>query len=191
MVGLSHQGFAHGPDNHEEEAVTAVGAPAEGAEAGHASASSDEEPGVEVDSVDADAYRSISFWKNLHPATVHFPIALFLVAGMVEALSLRGGGVRKQAAVDVMVVAGAIGGVVAVTTGWLHTGWWLGGEAVMQWHRWTGMGLAAIGMIAAVLVLRGARRSLLRLCLALLVVGVAVQGYLGGELSHGPAHLGF
>ena len=73
---------------------------------------------------------------------------------------------------------------------WIHTGLWYGGDAAMQWHRWTGTALALIAPLAAWLVSRD-NRTPLRILLFGIAGAVLVQGYLGGELAHGPNHLGF
>jgi uncharacterized membrane protein len=190
--------MAHGTEKHGEETKAAVPEmpvmPATGAEAMDHSAMSEQDMAGHgeaiITAVEEPASKG-SFWANIHPATVHFPIALFIVAGMVEALNLRRRRERLSAAVDVMVVAGAAGAVIAATFGWVHTGLWLGGDAAMQWHRWIGTSLAFIGALAAWLAIRDGGRTGLRIALLILVAGAAVQGYLGGEISHGVGHLGF
>ncbi|MHA6332616.1 DUF2231 domain-containing protein [Qipengyuania sp. CAU 1752] len=190
--------MAHGTEKHGEETKAAAAEmpviPATGAEAMDHSAMAQqdmvEHGEVLVDEIAEPAAKG-SFWANIHPATVHFPIALFIVAGMVEALNMRRRRERLSAAVDVMVVAGALGAVIAATFGWVHTGLWLGGDAAMNWHRWIGTGLALVGALAAWLAIRDGGRTGLRIALLLLVAGAAVQGYLGGEISHGVGHLGF
>ena len=128
--------------------------------------------------------------SNLHPATVHFAIALFLVAGLTELVGLARPSPGLDAAVRVMVLAGAIGAVVAALFGWIHTGLWFGGQQVMQTHRWLGTGIAVVGVIAAWLYRDTDRyRTIARLILFALAIAVLVQGWLGGELAHGAGHL--
>src|SRR3546814_14826531 len=56
---------------------------------------------------------------------------------------------EREAAVKIMIYGGAAGAVVAALFGWVHTGPWFGGDTVMQLHRWNGMLIAALGMVAA------------------------------------------
>src|SRR3546814_19830671 len=70
--------------------------------------------------------------KKLHPATIHFPIALFLMAAATELFVMRRKGAGLESAVRVLVYGGAIGAGVAVLFGWSPTGLWFGGEPGMQ-----------------------------------------------------------
>lgn len=129
--------------------------------------------------------------ENLHPATVHFPIALLLMAAVLEAFFAFRPASDLARPVRLLVIGGAAGAVVAALFGWLHTGMWMGGEATMQWHRWTGTGISIAGLTAAILAARDtSSRAPLRIVLAILAAALVWQGYLGGELAHGPNHLG-
>src|SRR3546814_5558009 len=86
--------------------------------------------------------------KSLHPATVHFPIALLLMAALTELFVMVRRTPEREAAVKIMIYGGAAGAVVAALFGWIHTGPWFGGDTVMQLHRWNGMLIAALGMVA-------------------------------------------
>lgn len=126
--------------------------------------------------------------RALHPATVHFPIAFFLLAGVLEAFGAVRQKDRYRQTVDVLIVAGAIGAVVAAVFGWVHTGLWLGGDSSMQLHRWTGTAVALAG-IGLFLLLRRPNRRALRFVLGIVCLALVLQGFWGGELAHGPGHL--
>lgn len=130
-----------------------------------------------------------SIWSSLHPATVHFPIALLLAAALAEFVSIFRPSTRLTNAVSVMAWGGAAGAVVAALFGWIHTGFWFAGDATMQWHRWTGTSLAVVAPIAAILSTR-ANRWPFRILLLAMTLALQAQGYWGGELAHGPNHLG-
>lgn len=132
----------------------------------------------------------IAVLKKLHPATIHFPIALFLMAALTELFVMARRTPDREAAVRIMLYGGAAGALVAVLFGWIHTGLWWGGDAVMQFHRWNGMLLAGLGALAAWIAYRQPQaRGLLRMLIFSLALLVLVQGFLGGELAHGPDHL--
>ncbi len=182
----SQAAWAHGPEKHEGqqsaqvEAGTAVSQMMEPADAGPAG-----EPAA-----DGGELASGSVFTKLHPATVHFPIALLLAAALTQVIAIARPSTALESAVRVMVWGGAIGAIVAALFGWIHTGLWFGGSATMQWHRWTGTGLAILATVTAILGIRSSIisfRSLLFICAA----AVLAQGYWGGELAHGPDHLGF
>jgi uncharacterized membrane protein len=129
--------------------------------------------------------------KKLHPATIHFPIALFLMAAATELFVMRRKGAGLESAVRVLVYGGAIGAVVAVLFGWIHTGLWFGGDTVMQVHRWNGMLISVLGIAMAYLASRPSQsRAWLRASIFSMAALVLIQGFLGGELAHGPNHLG-
>src|SRR3546814_11996015 len=83
--------------------------------------------------------------KKLHPATIHFPIALFLMAAATELFVMRRKGAGLESAVRVLVYGGAIGAVLAILFGWIHTRLWFGGDTVIQVYRWHRMIRAEIG----------------------------------------------
>jgi len=140
---------------------------------------------------DPEAIGFVPFLRKLHPATVHFPIALFLTAAFVELAAAMGMVDRTGLAVRLLITAGAIGAIAAALFGWIHTGLWFGGEATMQLHRWMGSLIAVFGVGLAILAHRKEGGSmLLRTGLFSLAVLVVIQGYFGGELAHGPNHLG-
>lgn len=133
----------------------------------------------------------VAVLKKLHPATIHFPIALFLMAAATELFVMRRKGSGPEGAVRVLVYGGAAGAVVAVLFGWIHTGLWFGGDTVMQVHRWNGMLIAVLGLAMAYLASRPSQnRAGLRTAIFSMAALVLVQGLLGGELAHGPNHLG-
>lgn len=174
---------AHGPEKHDRGQSAQI---ATMPETSTSSSPSESEEGAH------DANQVLlngSVLTRLHPATVHFPIALLLMAALTELFAMARPSPTLQGAVHVMLWGGAIGAIIAAIFGWVHTGVWFGGGATMQWHRWTGTGLAMLALLAAISAGRGhtvVLRTLLFLCAAI----VLAQGYLGAELAHGPHHLG-
>lgn len=133
----------------------------------------------------------LSVFRQLHPASVHFPIGLLLMATLTEFMFMSRRSPERDAAVRIMIFGGAAGTLVAAAFGWVHTGLWFGGDTVMHLHRWNGMLLIVLGAIAAKLAYdQNEKRTGLRILLASIAVLVIAQGFLGGELAHGPDHLG-
>ena len=191
---------AHGDEKHGEEASAAPAATngdahdqavmaqmGETPDAGESSGAHDEAGGHG----DEGETGVMAVLKKLHPATIHFPIALFLMAAATELFVMRRKGAGLESAVRVLVYGGAIGAVVAVLFGWIHTGLWFGGDTVMQVHRWNGMLIAVLGIAMAYLASRPSQsRVWLRASIFSMAALVLIQGFLGGELAHGPSHLG-
>ncbi len=179
--GGEKHGAAKAPVQTEDPAASAQ----DGEEPAPPSSEAQEEP--RADSEHASASGSVL--TRLHPATVHFPIALLIVAALVEMLALARSSAPLAQAANVMTVAGAAGAVVAALFGWIHTGIWFGGDSTMHWHRWTGTGLALAAPLVALLAFRADRRAF-RIVIVLIAAALVAQGYLGAELAQGPDHLG-
>ena len=194
---------AHGDEAHGEVASAAASSTTmqtdhgamqaqptsgEATEDGHGSAGHDEATGGHAEAGEGGF---VPVLKKLHPATIHFPIALFLMAALTELFVIARRGAGLEPAVRVMIYGGAAGAVVAALFGWIHTGVWFGGDTVMQVHRWNGTLLAALGLVLAVLASgRRESRAALRVLLFTMAILLLGQGFLGGELAHGPDHLG-
>lgn len=187
VLAISSPAAAHGSNSHEDKPVAAATEPLSNFAAPEASAAS--APLVmETEEVPREEPGALRFLRGLHPATVHFPIAFFLLAGLLETLAIFRHRGSFGSSVDVLIVAGTVGAVVATIFGWIHTGAWLGGDASMQWHRWTGTGVAFAGL-ALLPAMRFKSRGVLRVLLACVCGALVLQGYLGGELAHGSNHL--
>ncbi len=128
--------------------------------------------------------------KNLHPATVHFPIALFLTAAILEFILIIRPAAPLRSTVRALVLGGAVGACIAALFGWIHTGLSFGGNEAMQVHRWLGSGIAIIGGLAAIVcTLEKERLGIFRFLIFGVAILVVIQGYFGAELAHGSNHL--
>jgi len=135
---------------------------------------------------------------RLHPLAVHFPIAFLLLSGVLEAAQvLRKSSLFRDAAF-VCSLTGAAGALLASFTGWANAA--SGGHddssaGILLTHRWLGLSIAAVSLVAAVLgvaarrregsILRGTSRSLQ----ILLVPALLLQGHLGGMLVFGESYI--
>ncbi|GMM92250.1 DUF2231 domain-containing protein [Qipengyuania sp. MTN3-11] len=188
LLVLAQPVWAHGEERHSEAPADTTPVSASSTEStAVAEARAAEEAPVRL-AAEHDAGPG-SIWTSLHPATVHFPIALLLAAALVEFVSIFRPSTRLTNAVSVMASGGAAGAVVAALFGWIHTGLWFAGDTTMQWHRWTGTSLAVVAPVVAILSIR-ANRWPFRMLLLATTLALLAQGYWGGELAHGPNHLG-
>ena len=142
--------------------------------------------------------RLFGWLGRMHPAVVHFPIALFVVAGFLEAAALT---LRRPVLTEgtrVLVALAAISAIVAAALGWLSMG--LPGpteDATHTWHRWLGSSIAGLGVLTWWAKEQGVRRpsrgreQLFVGLLATTVAFVMVNGLLGSVLSRGVKHLMF
>lgn len=133
----------------------------------------------------------------MHPAAVHFPIALFLVAALLEiaALTLRRPVLTQGT--RVIIALAAISAVAAVALGWFAMGLPGKDDVTHLYHRWLGTSIAALGLLSwwakEHWVRRPGRgRELIYIgLLAVTAAAVVVNGLLGGMLTHGMRHLMF
>jgi len=127
---------------------------------------------------------------NLHPASVHFPIALLLVGAFAQFFADWRGSDKLGDAAAFMTIVGGATAFVAAVFGWIHTGLWFGGDNTMQWHRWVGSGLGILGPVVAWLAMkRGDFPAAYRGLLYMLAAALLFQGYWGAEISFGAGHL--
>ena len=136
----------------------------------------------------------ILHWLGVfHPVVVHFPIALLLLAALLEGIdALRGPSEKIAFATGVALGLGAVAAVIAAGLGWADAAT-MGVEAalkpILAWHRWLGTGVAIGSCFAWVLRQRvlgtGKGIGTYRLVLGLVVLGTAIVGHLGGTLVYG------
>jgi uncharacterized membrane protein len=124
-----------------------------------------------------------SLFGRIHPLVVHFPIALILVAAVLEGI----GWIRKKPpapeVLEILLGFAALGAVAAASTGW-----WFAKQqdnadgAYLLWHRWLGVGVT----VTAVFLWFSTRRRILvsyrKWILLIAAVLVVICGHLGGLL---------
>tara|TARA_R110002051_G_scaffold195355_2_gene263472 strand:- start:2332 stop:2988 length:657 start_codon:yes stop_codon:yes gene_type:complete len=143
--------------------------------------------------------RLYSWLGRWHPAVVHFPIALFLITGILEAAAVFGRRAWLTDGTRVLIGLAALSALVAAGLGWLAMGM-LGPveDLTHTLHRWIGTAIAVFGLAAWWAKERSmrpgagpGRRRLYAALLTSIVVAVLVNAYLGGALTHGVNHLRF
>ncbi len=132
---------------------------------------------------------------RLHVATVHFPIALLVVAGLIESWRWVRRGDKPSPAGVFCLVSGTIALLLAAAMGWIHKGFSQfsgpSGTTLLQ-HQWLGVAAGAAGLVAIMLLVaaRSARGlKVYRAAVILVALLVAVTGHLGGSLTHGQGYL--
>lgn len=127
--------------------------------------------------------------RNLHPAAVHFPVAL-LVAAVAAEIWCAVKGPRWRPAVAFCLWGAAAGALLAATTGWF----WIGDsmtdfERSLTWHQWLGTLLAVVAMALPWLESKQDASQTWRVVylagLALAFLLMVIVADLGGQMSHG------
>jgi len=129
---------------------------------------------------------------RLHPVSVHFPVALLLVAAFCEALNaLRPSDTLRRGAV-LCLVFGTLGAALAAGTGWVHVELEGSRKDGVELHRWLGVATASLALVTTVLGLTAMRGShgssttaAYRLALLFTAGLVGFTGKIGGEMSWG------
>jgi len=132
----------------------------------------------------------LQFLGRLHPALVHFPIALLLVAVLAELVRRRADGPSETA--FFCLALGTLGALAAVLTGLLFAAHDPpGAHALLERHRWSGIGTAAAACATLVSAWRWRRTGAAtlaaptRLGLVLTAALVGLSGHLGGSMVYG------
>lgn len=147
--------------------------------------------------------RVLKLAGRFHPATVHFPIALLVVAAALEFFGLvagrRGAGNASRRAIEaarVIVPLGAVAALLALALG-------LAAEEfgsfprdmhdAIERHERLGIVTAAVAVLTALASFAAARRGgvwtvIYRVALLLVAILVGVTGFFGGVLVYGPDH---
>ncbi|MCD0458530.1 c-type cytochrome domain-containing protein [Roseiconus lacunae] len=157
---------------------------------------------VIAESIPADAGpRSLfdrvwSFQGFLHPATVHFPVALFLVGGFFVVLSWKWPALGTQIPLACLLI-GALTAVASTAMGWSFAveegyGSWtkVDFDNEVFWHRWSGVIVTVLSVVFALIALRSIRHQdssgkVWKGGLLVLALLVGLVGHQGGELSYG------
>ena len=135
-------------------------------------------------------FQLAGFLGRFHPLVVHLPIGFLLLAGLTEIIS-RKRGINLNNAISLMLLSGAIAAVLAVILGWLLAGDGGYNESTLFWHRWVGVAVAALSLLAWLAKSEKLKTSSSAYQASLwgLVVLIAISGHLGGNLTHGPNYL--
>src|SRR6185503_11344777 len=141
----------------------------------------------------AEKSSTIGLFGKLHPAVVHFPIALISVAALFELVQLNRKRPEPAGGTLPLVGLAALSAVVASLFGWALEEYDGVEGTTFNLHKWVGIGATVVSVVAALLALkaRSSRGALLAMRLALLVGAplVGATGYLGGELVFGTDHI--
>ena len=138
-----------------------------------------------------------AFQGFFHPATVHFPVALFTVGAFFVILSWKWPVLGTQIPLACLLL-GALSSIVASAMGWAfaveqgYSGWsTIDFDNEFFWHRWGGIIVSIVAAVFALIAIRAVRsdnESLAKVWkVGLLVIAgmVGAVGHQGGELSYG------
>ncbi len=137
------------------------------------------------------------FQGYLHPATVHFPVALLLVGALFVLVGVMAPKLGETVALTCLFL-GTASAIVATIMGWSFAniegyGAWnkVDTDSEIFWHRWSAVIVTVAGIVTSLFALAALRTPNRRLGLTwrvgLLALGMMVGavGHQGGELTYG------
>lgn len=128
----------------------------------------------------------------LHPLVIHFPIALLVVALVLEFLGWFRPSWNLGSAAAWNLHLGFLGAAVAVVTGWYRArsmGFEPDLKPVLEIHRWLGIGTLALALLCVFLWWEARKKASMvpwyRAVLLAAALMVGMTGHYGGTLVYG------
>ncbi len=135
------------------------------------------------------------FLGRFHPLVLHFPVSLLVVLLIAEVITLGSRSHETSVTKWLMLIIGSVTSVTAATFG-VFLSWSGGFDAdLIWWHKWLGIAVAVLMVLATVLKLGYDRLDTSRFRVAYWVVLLAAVGVLfpashyGAALTHGSTYL--
>ena len=128
------------------------------------------------------------FVGHFHPVLVHLPIGLIVLVFILELLGRWPRFQQARAANGVILFLAAPASAVSALCGWLLSRGGGYDPQLLNWHLWTGLGVAAACLLA-LLLRRLEARPAYHLVLAGAAVLLIVASHFGGSLTHGRDYL--
>ena len=129
-----------------------------------------------------------SFLAHLHPALVHLPIGILMLAVLMYWLSLTKKYAPLKAAVSFAFLAGAISAIASCFTGWLLSSGGEYDETTLSIHQWMGI-LVAFTSASGYFLSLQKNQGQLKIFSAIVLLLVTITGHFGGTLTHGEGYL--
>tara|TARA_R110002072_G_scaffold111853_2_gene240308 strand:- start:11864 stop:14344 length:2481 start_codon:yes stop_codon:yes gene_type:complete len=146
---------------------------------------------AQTEVIEEPAFWLWQFLGRLHPLIVHFPIALIVVAALMELFTWRKFNSKIRPGIMILATIGAVSAIIAAPMGWLlATNEGTSGE-LLDLHQWIGIGTAILSVITLFFLSKISRRptrsqiKVFRSFLFLTAICVSVAGHFGGSLTHG------
>lgn len=133
----------------------------------------------------------VTFFGRFHPLFVHLPIGFLLLAILIEWYQGKKEGKENNQIITYAWLLGALSAILSALFGWFLAENGTYAEGSIFWHRWLGIGLAAVASLGW-----WAKQSpkqfpkMVNNSITYLVLGlILVEGHLGGSLTHGEDYL--
>lgn len=129
------------------------------------------------------------FIGHLHPALVHLPIGILLVALLLIWLSKKEKYKISQETIKIVLLAGVFSAMLACITGYTLSTLDDYKKPLIIWHTWTGIGVVIASMLLYMKQSRKEFDLVYKIMIALLLILIVVAGHLGGTITYGKGYL--
>ena len=124
---------------------------------------------------------------NLHPALVHLPIGILLIAGVFQLLALKPKYAGLYTATRIALFWGMIAAILSGISGYLLSQTGDYDEGLVDTHKWFGIATAFVSIIAYLFTRW--ENEFAKWAVLVMVIGIIVTGHFGGSLTHGTDYL--
>lgn len=130
------------------------------------------------------------FIAHLHPALVHLPIGILLIALILQLLAVKEKFAAFRHVISIILLVGLISAVLSCITGFLLFRSSDYDKTLVSWHMWMALTLTftTFALYARINFGRGLDRTSNLLGIGLFVL-IMITGHLGGSLTHGEDYL--
>lgn len=131
------------------------------------------------------------FIGRFHPVFVHLPIGFLLLAMLMEFFNSKVRSKNMDAAILFSLKLGAASTFIAAGMGWLLANEGGYNENHLFWHRWLGIGVGVLSIIALAIKseILNISSGIYKFSLLAMVGLLMATGHLGGNMTHGASYL--
>lgn len=126
---------------------------------------------------------------RLHPALVHLPIGILVLACCFELLS----GAKKFAtlkpAIPSMMLWGMLAALLSVLSGLALSSNGEYEDELVETHEWAGIAVAAVAMLLFLFYKKNAGGRVIKATTLMLLLLITITGHLGGSITHGEGYI--
>ena len=127
------------------------------------------------------------FISHLHPALVHLPIGILLLAGLFQLLALKPKYASLHSATSIALFWGMISAIISCISGYLLSQSGDYDEELVETHKWFAIATASISLIAY--FFNRWENEFAKWVILLMIPLIIITGHLGGSLTHGSDYL--
>ena len=124
---------------------------------------------------------------HLHPALVHLPIGILLLAAVLQLLSLKPKYASLHTAASIALFWGMITAILSCISGYLLSQSGDYDEELVDTHKWSAFATAFVSIIAY--LFNRWENEFAKWTILLMTIGIIITGHLGGSLTHGTDYL--